>query len=249
MVSKNTKRPLYNIYKHLSGRHRPGKNVKNIEKLKLYKPKKFFKSRKNLFLTNKSDTDFDYGQNCQKPDLEQKLFNDLKSEFIKNLNKSEKEYLEIERKTGLQADSIEWRQQRKNLLTSSMFGKICKMRSTTSCSSTVKQILYKDFFSKATAWGQNNEERAKQALESKFGFNISKSGLIINKNWPYLRASPDGIEENTDSLIEIKCPFSARNFNINEAISKNCLPYLEIDGESYKLKKNNIIIIIRYRGN
>ena len=51
--------------------------------------------------------------------------------------------------------------------------------------------------------------------------------------------SPDGIERNSGFLLEIKCPYSARNFYIKEAIEKKLIPYLKVEGDIYSLNRNH----------
>ena len=51
---------------------------------------------------------------------------------------------------------------------------------------------------------------------------ISQTGLIINPDFPYLGASPDGLVTDTSSpdpngFLEIKCPFKHRTLDPNQA--------------------------------
>lgn len=117
----------------------------------------------------------------------------------------------------LQTDCIKWRQERRKLLTASSFGKVCKMRPTTSCKSIVKTLLYtENIFAKAIIWGRNNEERARQELATILNIEILDCGLIVNKKWPYLGASPDG-HGSDNSIIEIKCPYTAKELPSEKA--------------------------------
>jgi hypothetical protein len=43
-----------------------------------------------------------------------------------------------------------------------------------------------------------------------------------------LEASPDGLVD-LDSIVEIKCPFAARNIDIKTAIEKKKIKYLKMD--------------------
>jgi hypothetical protein len=56
-----------------------------------------------------------------------------------------------------------------------------------------------------------------------------------------LGASPDGLVD-LDSIVEIKCPFAARNTDIKTAIEKKVIKYLEIDprdDDKILLKEND----------
>ena len=50
-------------------------------------------------------------------------------------------------------------------------------------------------------------------------FTCTVAGLIINANYPHLGASPDGMTQCKccgSGLVEIKCPFAAKNFKSAE---------------------------------
>ncbi|CAI6376072.1 unnamed protein product [Macrosiphum euphorbiae] len=76
-------------------------------------------------------------------------------------------------------------------------------------------------------------------VEKKFGFNIDPAGLLVDDKISYLAASPDGLIVQ-NFVIEIKCPFSAREyFDIFEAIREGKITYCTVD-ENNKVKlKNN----------
>lgn len=113
------------------------------------------------------------------------------------------------------------------------------MRQTTGCNSIVQNILYKNICTKATAWGKNNEDRAKGVFERKYpNLKILDCGIFINSQWPFLGASPDAIISN-DSLLEIKCPYSARNTTIKEAVESRLIVYLKSSGDGFELNKNH----------
>lgn len=54
-----------------------------------------------------------------------------------------------------------------------------------------------------------------------------KCGLFVDPELPFLAASPDGLLE--DSIIEIKCPYSAKNISITEAISLKKISFWKTD--------------------
>jgi hypothetical protein len=63
-------------------------------------------------------------------------------------------------------------------------------------------------------------------LEAQLKIKILPSGLFVDMNLPFLAASPDGIIGD-DSLVEIKCPASAKELSPVEAVTigkiKSCL--------------------------
>lgn len=65
--------------------------------------------------------------------------------FLSKLKLTLDEIHALERRTVDQSSSDEWRRQRKMRLTASNFGKVAKLRATTSRANTVKYILYELF--------------------------------------------------------------------------------------------------------
>ena len=68
-------------------------------------------------------------------------------------------------------------------------------------------------------------------------FACTVTGLIINTNYPHLGASPDGMTQCKycgSGLVEIKYPFSAKNFKSDEINVK--LRFLSQNG---KLKRSH----------
>jgi len=53
-------------------------------------------------------------------------------------------------------------------------------------------------------------------LEKKLGVNILSCGLFVDKKSTFLAASPDGLIDN-NSIVEIKCPASIKDFTPQEA--------------------------------
>jgi len=97
------------------------------------------------------------------------------------------------------------------MLTTSNFGIACRMRPTTSCAMTVKNILYPPSVDTASMrYGRKREKIAKKRLSRKIEQGYKSCELFIDYENPCLGASPDGlIDEN--GLIEIKCSLSAEH--------------------------------------
>jgi len=117
-----------------------------------------------------------------------------KNEFIRliTLSKCQRDILEVD--TREQSSSSKWFAERRNRLTASDFGKICKMRQTTSCKITVFNKLYNSSGSVnepiACKYGNNMEPLAIKHFENKIGVQVRRCGLYIDEQYPYLGASP-----------------------------------------------------------
>lgn len=89
----------------------------------------------------------------------------------------------------------------------------------TSPLNTIKEIIFGKFTGNAaTMYGIVNEVTAKEQFEwqVKEKKNTRSTGLIVDVKIPFLVASPDAIIVD-DSLVEIKCPTSAKELTAEEA--------------------------------
>ncbi len=75
------------------------------------------------------------------------------------------------------------------------------------------------YYSKATYYGCEHEQIAyaaykKKAISELLNFSLSKSGLVLDPNYPFLGASPDGTIKCAcckPGVLEIKCPYSCQS--------------------------------------
>ena len=100
----------------------------------------------------------------------------------------------IEEKTRLQSKSEEWFSHRKGRITSSNFGKVIKRKkkATESFKNTVfnRGAL---IFANSVQYGKKKENSAKQAYLEKFpSRHIHDCGFVVNNEFSFLGASPDG---------------------------------------------------------
>ena len=104
--------------------------------------------------------------------------------------------------------------------------------------SLIKMICYPSahrFSNAATKWGISNESKAREAYEfsiadQHLNLSVADSGLLINQNWPFLGASPDGLvfcDCCGKGLCEIKCPYKYKDAMLVAAAveSSFCLKY------------------------
>ena len=132
--------------------------------------------------------------------------------------------IEIKTRTDVEL----WKAERAGRLTASNFGKI--LRCKNSPNSILLDILFnKDVSTEAIAWGKTME----RSVLDKFFKTISplhenmciqSTGLLIDKDEPYLAATPDGLvtcDCHEDFIVEIKCPFAHKSKTIAEIEKRN----------------------------
>lgn len=98
----------------------------------------------------------DYGAineelDCQPLPMSREDFEEKKLELLTNLKLSMFEIDELQHRTVEQVNCEEWKKERSKRLTASKFGKICKLRKTTSRKNSVISILYQSDYFHGTA--------------------------------------------------------------------------------------------------
>lgn len=162
---------------------------------------------------------------------------------------------EIDEITVGQSSNPEWREQRKGCITATKFYSVIKTVEKEKENTTlVNEILNKnnkDFLSKVPSikWGRTNEIKGKKMYLQKVSkyhtkLKIEEHGLMVSKELNFVRGSPDGIvtcrcHSSMSRLLEIKCPYSAKDMTIEEAIIKKKIKYLEKKDNILQLKKNS----------
>lgn len=138
-----------------------------------------------------NNPDEDYGLADPLDDaMNEDEFSEKKIAFLEKLNKVDRDQLEL--LTRNQNLSQEWFNERKKRLTASKFGEICNMRATTSCKVKVHNILYKpSTICKELTHGLEFEPLAKLRFQELSGLAVQSCGLFVDKEYPYLAASPD----------------------------------------------------------
>lgn len=125
----------------------------------------------------------------------------------------------IEEATRNQSEEQNWYLQRAGRITASKFKAVCRTSKKKPSLSLVKSICYPTklkFAPKAISWGLTHEgiaiEEFERSMENTHeGLQINKVGLVINKKWPQLGASPDRLiycECCLGGCLEVKCPYS-----------------------------------------
>lgn len=100
------------------------------------------------------------------------------------------------------------------------------------------------FNSAATSYGTNSEKVAKNMYRKKTKNHVHDCGVLVNPKFPFIGASPDGktCDNGQSGILEVKCPFSIRDWNISDAIDsyeKKESLFLEKCGDEIKLKETH----------
>ncbi|KAJ8895612.1 hypothetical protein PR048_000948, partial [Dryococelus australis] len=110
----------------------------------------------------------------------------------------------IEENTRGQSSYRERKEQRCKRITASFFGKICKMKPTTSCASKIKKIRYNVFKGNLnSSWDLEKEGEARSQYAEENNISVHACGLLEDEEFPYLGASPDGLIRD-DAVLEVK---------------------------------------------
>lgn len=70
----------------------------------------------------------------------------------------------------------------------------------------IKESIFDDKSKELMAYGHKHEPDARKWYETNFNITVTERGLIVPKSDITIGASVDGDIENTDAIIEIKCP-------------------------------------------
>ncbi|KAH6948494.1 hypothetical protein HPB50_024895 [Hyalomma asiaticum] len=179
--------------------------------------------------------DVDYGL----PEMEPDALATASENFVKSLTLSITSIEDLQRATSKQSGSSLWKQERRKRLTASVFGAICKMKPMTGCGRTVADILYKEISSEAIRYGKDHECVALRQLENECNVVVKQCGLFVDQENPFLGASPDGLI-GEDVLVEVKCPYSARDLTPLEGAQAKKITYCtENEDGKLQLKSNS----------
>lgn len=205
--------------------------LKRLQKVK-NKRSRILSQPKTQMKKNVAKTDNHYGtDSCEKPDMSEDEFNILKLNLYQEHQENSQNRREIEKETQQQSDCEKWLQLRSKLLTASNFGKVCRAKKT-SYSNYVKTILYSAGLStKATEYGKMNESVALAQLEKQLDIKISGCGLFIHPEIPILAATPDGILNDGEGIVEIKCPSSMAEVDPEIAALSKKLTYFKVNND------------------
>lgn len=237
VLQQNTKRMYTTLCNFLNVEPHPICNQlefkrlhRNLNRAMVDKPftvKRITTSGNDKYYTNSS---------IEKLDMTDVEFELEKKKFIENLTGQQADRDKIERDTVGQFHNNHWKQLHASLLTSSNFGRVINAKSPESFAAIVKSILYGDVTTskKQIIHSDTYDSHAIAKLEEVKNFKVEKCGLFIDKDHYMLGASPAGLVVNEDAIVEVKCPVSTHNINIEESILSGKLPIFKRE----RMKKN-----------
>lgn len=154
---------------------------------------------------------------------------------------SKEEAATIESSTRGQVSSGKWYEERKRRITASNFGIIMTRQKAVNDSFLRNTFCTKTINSKSTSYGQANEKNAERLYIKKTKRHLHVVGLVINPMFPFLGATPDAIvcDDGETGIMEVKCPYSARDMTIPEAVRDIKDFFLTADGRQCKLKQSH----------
>ena len=161
--------------------------------------------------------------------------------FLAELALSPTQQHALEYRTRDQSSNPLWHAFRWGRLTASRFGAI--IRRVKPAGPLVKSLLYDSVPETLPSlkWGREHEDDARKCYEAQQGCKVACRGLVVDK-CGYLGCSPDGVvfHHDEEGLLEIKCPYSARNMDLEEAclVVENFCCFLDADGRPC-LSKNH----------
>ena len=126
----------------------------------------------------------------------------------------------LEITTRQQANTKQWYEARKNRLTASNFGKVINRKSAPSVKFLNNLFKIKNIYAPSLDYGKRHESVAKgKYLEKNRENHFHECGFVVNKSFSFLGATPDGklCDHGKSGIVEIKCPFSARNMKVDVA--------------------------------
>ncbi|KAL1252626.1 hypothetical protein QQF64_017319 [Cirrhinus molitorella] len=141
----------------------------------------------------------------------------------------------IEASTRGQSAAPEWHFLRRERVTASHFREVCHVRGEKSAENLAERILRGTKQTALMRRGLDMESGALKDYATLKNLNLSKCGLVIHPEAPWLGASPDGLvydplERPTCGLVEMKCPNAQSYIDCG---------YLTVQQGQHKLKESH----------
>jgi hypothetical protein len=137
-----------------------------------------------------------------------------------------------------QADSVEWKEARKFRVTASRF------KEFTGSGKGLSEKFWKEggdlSFLAAIKWRTDHEPIARQEYEEATDTVVEQCGLFISRSNSIFGASPDGLIDMRQGVLEIKCPYSLRDEDLSALDPAKRPPFFELSKDGvFQLKKGH----------
>ncbi|XP_050548926.1 uncharacterized protein LOC126910414 isoform X2 [Daktulosphaira vitifoliae] len=206
--------------------------------------------------------DFIYKAVSKKEVAMDKEYENKKKDFLQSLKliKSDIETLRIN--SIYYGNSESFLKERKKHLSACHFYRVCKFLQTSSKEAILRVVMripieksevsetentisthYRNTFK----YGKVNEKKAKTLFEKRMDIQIIQCGIFIDENLNFLAAQPDGLVEK-DGIVEIKCPFNAKEMTPENAIKHKVIKYVYYDKNGDLLLKRTSEIFYQIQG-
>lgn len=103
----------------------------------------------------------------------------------------------------------------------------------------MKMLYSLDVDTTATRYGRTHESIALEELSEKYGLDISRCGLFIDREYPFLAATPDGLVNDGEGIVEVKCPAAGAQRSPDEVIDLK----LGVVGSMFSKAADNTVTI------
>ena len=155
--------------------------------------------------------------------------NNLKLRYHELLEKCEAICVEVTQNMAVTVEKASREQyktgNRAGRITASKMKAVCHTNPANPAQGLIKQVCYPqtyNFTSKQTSWGCTHEKAARDRYEKRMKethttFSITDSGFVINPEWPFIGATPDGMVSCDccgKGVMEIKCPYCHKGQSI-----------------------------------
>ena len=163
--------------------------------------------------------------------------------------------MNVAKETRAQFKPSLWFQHQAGRVTSSCVKAVRHTNTANPAQSLVKSICYPlelSFSSKETEWGKNNEKKARDLYFKNLqllheDLVIADSRLVINPQWPFIAASPDGAVNCKcckKIILEIKYPYIHRNFCLE--VHENTVRLNQNHAYYYQVKTQMLVCNVNY---
>ena len=159
------------------------------------------------------------------------------------MSKEEADYLS--EATVLQSETLLWYDHCQGRITASIFGSVYHTDLQSLSTSLLNSITVKSHVPEVAAikWGREKEAATRErygneAKRKHDTFELKRTGLHVNPQFPHLGASPDGLISCSccgKGLLEIKCPYSKRDQHPRRVPSNDANFYIMSSGAAIHL--------------